>query len=360
MQLENLCYLCLRKLNLFNKTTNALLVMIFTRLRPLLSACAAAGIAMLFCACSQPKSYIVSDGTMIGTTFHVCAELENTSPAELYAEIMRIETEARASMSIFDENSLLNRINRNQTDSLDEHILRNFEIARNIGENIDSRYDITVKPLTEAFGFAAKEAVAAPNVDSLLAFVGYDKWHVDGRRVVKHQPNVQFDLNSIAKGYTVDMVARMLEEHGSQNYLVEIGGEVRCRGVNRSGDTWTIGIDTPYEGNMSPGVSMSGTVALSDRALATSGNYRRFHLDENGRKIVHTIDPRTGESVTSRLLSATAVAATCAEADALATMFLAAGADDAIALAERMRDSIGVFFILDNDGEYEFFNTISR
>ena len=314
----------------------------------------------LLCACTRPRSYIVSDGAMIGTTFHVCAELQDLTAAELYAEIMRIEAEARASMSIFDENSLLNRINRNETDSLDEHLIRNFTIARNIGLNIDSRYDITVKPLTDALGFAAKEAVADPDIDSLLTFVGYDKWSIDGCRIAKADPRVQFDLNSIAKGYTVDMVGRMLEEHGSHNYLVEVGGEVRCRGVNRSGDLWTIGIDTPYEGNMSPGVSMSGAVMLSDKSLATSGNYRRFHLDEQGNKIVHTINPLTGESVDSRLLSATVVTESCAEADALATMFLAAGADEALKLAEKMRDSIGVFFILDKDGEYEFFNTLDR
>ena len=313
----------------------------------------------MLAGCSHDR-YIVCDGAMIGTTFHVCAELENVSEEDLYARMMQIEAEARASMSIFDENSLLNRINRNETDSIDIHILRNFEIARRIGEGIDARYDITVKPLTEALGFAAAEAAVNPNIDSLLMFVGYDKWCIDGGRVVKADPRVQFDLNSVAKGYTVDMVGEMLESLGAVNYLVEIGGEVRCRGVNRSGELWNIGIDAPYDGNYMPGADMCGTVRLGDRSLATSGNYRRFHLDENGRKIVHTIDPRTGEGVISRLLSSTVVAASCAEADALATMFLAVGADDAITLAGSMRDSIGVFFILDRDGEYEFFNTIDQ
>ena len=314
----------------------------------------------MLAGCSHDR-YIVCDGAMIGTTFHVCAELENVSEEDLYARMMQIEAEARASMSIFDENSLLNRINRNETDSIDIHILRNFEIARLIGEQIDARYDITVKPLTEALGFAAAEAAVNPNIDSLLMFVGCDKWSLDGNsRVVKADPRVQFDLNSIAKGYTVDMAGEMLESLGAVNYLVEIGGEVRCRGVNRSGELWTIGIDTPYDGNYMPGVDMCGVVRLGEGALATSGNYRRFHLDENGRKIVHTIDPRTGEGVASRLLSASVVTQSCAEADALATMFLAVGADDAIVLAGSMRDSIGVFFILDRDGEYEFFSTIEQ
>lgn len=323
-----------------------------------------AAIAAAAAACSAPKTYITSDGAIIGTTFHISAELRDVQPAEIYAAMMRIEREARASMSIFDEGSLLNRINRNETDSLDIHILRNFAVARAAGDLSGGRYDITVKPLTEAWGFAAPAAAARPNLDSLLQFVGWDKWHVEGSRVVKHDPRVQFDLNSVAKGYTVDMAAEMLESMGAENYLVEIGGEVRCRGVNASGDMWRIGVDTPAEGNMSPGLSLVGAVMLDNRALATSGNYRRFRTDADGRKIVHTLDPRTGEGVVSRLLSATVAAPTCAEADALATMFMAMGADDAIALAGTLSDDQrGVFFVLaveraDGGDEYEFFNTL--
>lgn len=326
----------------------------------------AATLCALWTGCTSDKRYVDSDGVMLGTTFHVCAELENISPQRLYARIMRIDTVMKASMSIFDEQSLLSRINRGETDVVDEHIAYNLTLARAIGEHCDGRYDITVKPLTDAWGFAARTASADPNIDSLLQFVGSDKWCMerggDGtEKVVRSDPRVQFDLNSIAKGYTVDKVAEMLEREGAENYLVEIGGEVRCRGVNEAGNTWTVGIDAPYEGNMSPGLDLFGAVRLRDRALATSGNYRRFRVDDMGRKIVHTIDPRTGRGSVSRLLSATVEASTCAEADALATMFMAVGADDAVPLAESMRDSIGVFFILDDgrDG-YEFFKTIEE
>ena len=315
--------------------------------------------AIIPSSCSNPV-YTVCDGAMIGTTYHLSAQLPSGNAADIRAAMRQLENEARASMSIYDDNSLINRINRNETDSLDEHILRNMLIARNIGENIDNRYDITVRPLTEALGFTSKPAAENPDIDSLLSFVGYDKWYIDGGRVIKCDPRVQFDLNSVAKGYTVDMAARMLERRGAKNYLVEIGGEVRCRGVNPAGNPWTIGIDTPYEGNMSPGASLSGTVVLTDKAVATSGNYRRFHLDADGRKIVHTINPRTGQSVSSRLLSATVVTDECAVADALATMFLAAGADDAMRLAQEMRDSVGVFFILDGGDDYQFFNTLDN
>jgi thiamine biosynthesis lipoprotein len=155
------------------------------------------------------------------------------------------------------------------------------------------------------------------------------------------------------------MVAEMLESHGAENYIVEIGGEIRCRGVNPKGNVWRVGIDTPEEGNMSPGHNLAATVELREKALATSGNYRRFYIDAEGRKVVHTIDPESGRSTTSSLLSATVVTSDCASADALATMFMVVGKERAIELAKRMRDSVKVYFIIDAEGDkYDIFNTL--
>lgn len=315
--------------------------------------------AMIVCGCSAPRGYITSDGVMLGTTYHVCADVERLTSAELYAEMMRIDAEAKSSLSIFNPASLLSRVNRGETDSLDAHLVRNLALARTIGERCDVRYDVTVKPLTDAWGFAAKNATKNPNVDSLLQFVGYDKWSLDGNRVMRRDARVQFDLNSIAKGYTVDMVADMLESHGAENYIVEVGGEIRCRGVNARGNVWRVGIDTPEEGNLSPGHQLITTVELRQKALATSGNYRRFYLDDAGHKVVHTINPTTGYSTTSRLLSATVVADNCAMADAMATMFMAVGDECAVELAEKMRDSVKVCFIIDGkEDKYEIFSTL--
>ena len=310
--------------------------------------------------CSAPHRYITSDGAMLGTTFHVCADIEGFTQSELYAEMMRIDAEAKSSLSIFDPNSLLSRINRGESDSLDRHLVHNMMLARTISEKYDTRYDITVKPLTDAWGFAAKKATAEPNIDSILHFVGYDKWLIESdNHIIKSDPRVQFDLNSIAKGYTVDLVAEMLEAHGSENYIVEIGGEIRCRGVNPKGHIWRVGIDNPAEGNMSPGHNLAAAVELHGKALATSGNYRRFYVDAQGRKVVHTIDPTSGCSTTSRLLSATVVTSDCATADALATMFMVVGKERAIELAEKMRDSVKVYFIIDSEGDkYDIFNTL--
>lgn len=318
-----------------------------------------AACAMLLAAlgwgCSGRPSYTVVEGVMLGTTLRIVADVRDASSQELYAAVMALDRQAKASMSIFDSTSLLCRLNRNETDSVDRHIAFNLHLADSIGALSDGRYDVTVKPLVEAWGFAGKEAQTDPDIDSILAFVGREKVRVTDGRLVKDDPRVQLDFNSIAKGYTVDLLAALVESFGAENYIVDIGGEVRCRGVNREGGPWRIGIETPFDGNMSDGEFLQRRIALTEGGLATSGNYRRFYLDAAGNKVAHTIDPRTGRSALSRLLSVTVVAPTCAEADALGTMFLAMGADDALAKAETL-PGIRVYFILagDNDSYEEY------
>ena len=311
---------------------------------------AAACVVLALTGCARQPDYTVVDGTMLGTTLHVVADVRNTSAGELRAAILELDREAKASMSIYDETSLLSRLNRNETDTVDRHIAFNLRLADSIGALSDGRYDVTVKPLVEAWGFAGKEAAAHPNVDSILQFVGRDKVRIEGNRLVKSDPRVQLDFNSVAKGYTVDLLAALVERFGAVNYIVDIGGEVRCRGVNREGNAWRIGVETPFDGNMTDGEYLQKRIRLRDGALATSGNYRRYYLDDAGRKVAHTIDPRTGRSVLSRLLSVTVAAPTCAEADALGTMFLAMGADDALKAVERM-PGVAVYFILAGDGD---------
>ena len=306
--------------------------------------------AAAFWGCGGKPGYTDVDGVMLGTTLHVSADVQGTTPQELYAAIMELDREAKASMSIYDPASLLSRLNRNQTDTVDRHIAFNLRLADSIGALSDGRYDVTVKPLVEAWGFAGKEARKNPNVDSILAFVGREKVRIEQGRLVKDDPRVQLDFNSIAKGYTVDLLAALVESFGARNYIVDIGGEIRCKGGNRRGDPWRIGIETPFDGNMTDGEYLQKRIRLTDGGLATSGNYRRFYLDDQGNKIAHTIDPRTGRSAVSRLLSVTVAAPTCAEADALGTMFLAMGADDALAAVKAM-PAMKAYFILAGDGD---------
>lgn len=316
-------------------------------------------LALLLAGCVNVPTYRTVDGSMLGTTYHIV--VETSLPAETIAEEMqRINGEAIASMSIFSSSSLLSRINRNETDSVDIHIARNIEIASKINA-LTPRYDITVKPLVDAYGFAAKNREAKPNIDSLVEFVGFSKFALCDNRIVKSDRRLQIDLNSIAKGYVVDLIAEWLDEQGSENYIVEVGGEIRAKGINARGIAWRVGVDTPFDNNFSPGEHQQRVVQISGVALATSGNYRRFYYNEAGERISHTLNPQTGRSQTTSLLSATVIAPRCATADALATAFMASDEGDAVALAERLRDSIQVYFVLapeQGSEEYREFSTL--
>jgi thiamine biosynthesis lipoprotein len=303
--------------------------------------------------CNTKSSYITVDGTALGTFVQIKCNT-TLSPNTITSMIKEVDQQAKASMSIFDTNSLLSRINNNDTDIIDEHIAYNITLAQSFSELSGGAYDITIKPLTDAWGFGHElKEESEVNTDSLLMFVGYDKLRLEGDRVIKSDPRLQIDLNSIAKGYVVDMVAKRLEEFDIDSYMVNIGGEVRCKGFNPRGELWSIGIETPYDGNMAMD-SFEKIIYLNDAAVATSGNYRRFYITENGEKVTHTLDPRTGYSVVSSLLSATVVAQECAVADAAATMFMALGSDEALTLAKQCEERYGwrYYFIYANGEEY--------
>ncbi len=288
---------------------------------------------------------------MLGTTLRIVADIEAT-PSELYIATMRLDSLFKKEMSLFDPTSQLSRINRGESDSLSSGIIYNIILSDSVSRISGGAYDITVAPLVKALGFAAKEErVAAPNIDSILQFVGYEKISIEGSRLVRQDPRTQIDLNSIAKGYVVDKIGELVRSMGSTNFMVDIGGEIVCSGNNSHGAPWRIGIETPIDGNMTNGELLQKRIQIPQssplRAMATSGNYRRFYLDESGNKVAHTIDPTTGGSKLSSLLSATVIAPTCALADAYGTMFMALGSERAIEVAESLEDA-EVYFIFDD------------
>lgn len=263
------------------------------------------------------------DGFTQGTTYHIL--VKSDGPLHLEKEIDSLLTEVDNSMSLYNPQSLLSRLNRNETDSADGFITECILTARRISEQSDGAYDVTVKPLTAAYGFTGDMPVQNPDVDSLLELVGYDKIAVENGRLRKADPRMQIDLNSIAQGATSDYIAAYFDKLGIEEYMIEVGGEIFCRGLNAKGKPWVVGIDRPKEGNLTPGADLQVKISLSEKGLATSGNYRKFRTDSSGRKIVHTVDPRTGQPVISDLLSATVVAETSAEADAYGTALMVMG-----------------------------------
>ena len=319
---------------------------------PLLLAAAVVALIVVDCRrSSTPKEAqpsVTLRGEALGTFYQVTAV--GSLPEDFPARLDSLFAAANASMSIFAPNSLLSRINRGEVTTADEHIVYCINLARKASEISDGSYDITIKPLVEAFGFAGKDPNYKINVDSLLAFVGYEKLLVEGLEIRKADPRVKIDLNSIAKGYTVDLAARLVESTGCEDYLVDIGGEIYCRGTNPYGEAWGVGIETPFEGNFSlTGEHITTVVKVSEIGMATSGNYRNFRTDSEGNKYTHIINPRTGENTTSSLLSATVLAESCALADAYGTMFISLGLERSFEVAER--EQIAALFIYDDGGK---------
>lgn len=288
-----------------------------------------AAYCLLFTACApRTGDYYTLDGFTMGTTFHIV--YEGAPPETMQAGIDSLLAQIDRSLSVYNPQSIISKVNRNEAVEVDSFFTAVFRRSYEIYSATDGAFDISASPLFNAwgFGFSKREMMTQAKVDSLKQFTGMHRVRLEGARIVKGDPRVTLNANAIAKGFGVDVVAGFLEQAGSRNHLVEIGGEVRCKGKNSEGKAWAIGIDKPVDGNMFPGEQLQTVLRLTDRALATSGNYRQYYKD-NGKKYVHTINPATGYPVAHSLLSATVLAPDCMTADAYATAFMVVGVEKA-------------------------------
>lgn len=301
-----------------------------TRLQFLLS------LLSIVTACSSQPEYAELNGLTQGTTYHIVVEkIPGLDVMALRQEIEQLFTEIDNSLSIYNDSSVISAINSSRSDLTDTLFREVFRASVKISSESGGLFDITVGPLVKSWGFGpdAMKRFDESMLDSLLALVGMDKVRLEGDRLIKADPDMFIDVNAIAQGYTVDLVADLIVRKGINQCLVEVGGEVRTVG-DKNGMGWKVGIDTPADGNYTPGADIQARVRLDDRALATSGNYRKFFV-ENGIKYSHTIDPRTGYPVRHTLLSATIIAPSGAVADAWATACMVGGKDAAIAFIEK-------------------------
>ncbi|MEG1634303.1 MAG: FAD:protein FMN transferase [Rikenellaceae bacterium] len=302
-------------------------------------------VLLVGCNAKPIKKYRI-DGFAQGTTYRIIylADEELVTRSDVTDVLNAFDK----SCSLYDSTSLLCKINSGLTDSLDANIKECLTLAFRLSKESDGMYDVTVKPLVEAYGFAARSGDTLVNVDSLLQYVGYEKVSIDGNKLLKPK-GFQIDLNSIAQGFSVDLMARKFDKLKIKNYLIEIGGEVFARGKNDKDKEWNVGIDKPFDGNMSPGANLQTVISLSGKGLGTSGNYRKFHTDKDGHRINHTINPKTGESVVTNLLSATIVAPSAIEADAYATVMMALGTEKAIEFLKQ-HSELGAYLVY-SEGE---------
>jgi thiamine biosynthesis lipoprotein len=215
-----------------------------------------------------------------------------------------------------------------------------------------------VGPVVRAWGFSTVTVARHDSayIDSLFQYVGMEKVQLKNRKVIKVSPGVKLDMNGLAQGYSTDIVCDFLDHQGIKNYMVEIGGEVRAKGKNGSGKFWRIGIDKPTDDNQQPGSQLQAIIEIKNKAVSTSGNYRKFYI-ENGIKYSHTIDPKTGKPAHNTLLSATVVASDCITADALATSFMVLGVEKGKELLQKLKD-VEVMLIYSSPlGEYQIFSS---
>jgi len=270
--------------------------------------------------------YVTISGLALGTSFKIT--YKDTKKRDYHDTIMNIFDDFENSLSVYRDSSIISKVNRNEDVVLDDYFIAMFKRAEEITEQTGGAFDISAAPLFEIWGWGEKKRVkVTPEmIDSLKQFTGMDKISVVNRKVVKTNPNVRINSNAIAKGYCSDVVAGFIERQGINDYLVEVGGETVLKGKNRTGKEWRMGIDKPIDGNIIPGQALQAIVNITDKALATSGDYRRYYI-EDGKKYSHTIDPETGYSAKQNVLSVTVIAFDCMTADALATAFMVMGLD---------------------------------
>ena len=253
--------------------------------------------------------------------------------------------------SVYEPNSIISKINKNQSYKLNSMFLDIYTKGMEVARMTDGRFDMTVMPLVNAwgFGFTTRQKLDSAKVDSILQFVGYEKITLKDGRIIKEDPRIKLDFNSIAQGYSVDWLASYLESKGIEDYLVDIGGEVYARGKKPGGDYWKVGIKKPAR-NKNDAREIKEVVALKDQALATSGNYRKYY-QKDGVRYSHTINPETGFPVKHSLLSVSVLAPEAVTADAFATAFMVMGLKESKKFLKKNPDLDAYFIYSDRDGE---------
>ena len=286
-------------------------------------------------------------GLVFGTTYNL---IYYDSDIDYSREINQLFTEINQSISTYIDSSYVSRINRGEDGFLvDTYFKEVFLKSERIFRETNGYFDPTVGDLVNAWGFGPETPLNnldSSKVKALMNFVGFDNVEIKNDKVYKKYPETYFDFNSIGKGYGLDIVARFLDSKAIENYLVEIGGEVRLKGTKPEGKLWTVQLDNP---NTDGTRSAYSYLQLTNTSMASSGNYRKFRITPAGEKYVHTINPKTGYAVESNLLSATVIAELdCADVDAYATAFMAMGFEKTLKFLET-KPSLKVILIYIND-----------
>lgn len=308
------------------------------------------------CQTPSKKDYIKLNGFTQGTTYSI------TYFDSLYRDfstpINEILEKIDSSMSLYRDSSVINAFNQSEFGmEVDSLLARVVYLSLSISNETHGSFDITIAPLVKAWGFYAKEGGIPDEmtIQRLLSSMGSNMIELNGLYLSKKSPELSIDVNAIAQGFTVDVIAEFFRSMGVNDYLIEVGGEIRASGNSPRNGSWLVGIDKP-EDNAISGDNLQVVIGLTNQSLVTSGNYRKFFV-KDGIKYSHTIDPFTGYPVTHSLLSATVVDSTAARADALATAFMVMGLKPTINWLSEHPNVHAYLVYSDELGEYQVWMT---
>ncbi len=294
----------------------------------------------------QAMPYQVNKGPVFGTFYTVNYQSDKDYHQDIKAALQEVDN----ALSMFNEQSVISHINREQGGEANDMFMEVFHKAMEVSRETNGAFDITVAPLVNAWGFGFKsgETPTRQQVDSIRQFVGWKKVTAKGKTIKKADRRVMLDCSAIAKGYGVDVVAQLLKDKGVTNFMVEIGGEIITKGISPKRVPWKIGVIKPTEDSLQTSGEYQTILNVTDKAMATSGNYRNFYY-KGGKRYAHTIDPKTGYPVQHNILSATVLAKDCATADAYATSFMVMGLDGAKVILERHPELMAYLIYSDKD-----------
>ncbi|MGY8910403.1 MAG: FAD:protein FMN transferase [Flavobacteriales bacterium] len=309
-----------------------------------------------FIACKQStiKKDFVLKGFVFGTSYKITyLNADKNYKKSLDSLFLLVNN----SVSTYIETSDISQINQGNTNiSVDEIFSEVFKKSKKIHKETDGFFDPTVGNLVNAYGFGPKdEKINLTDIQILeqMQFVGLDKIKLIDNKIVKEYPEVYLDFNSIAKGFGIDVVARFFNDKNIANYLIEIGGEIRAKGTKKNDEPWIIKLVNPVD--VENGFKV---INLSDKSMATSGNYRKFRISEDGKKYVHTINPKTGFATESNLLSVSVIGAVdCADVDAYATAFMAMGLEKTKEFLKNNNELKVILIYLNKNGDLEEYST---
>ncbi len=325
-------------------------------------------IALFWTSCHnrdvQRDTYTKIEGSTMGTYYRVIYG-GDVSKSKAQKGIERILSDINRAVSTYDPDAYISKVNMSASGSVSDmpaHFKTNIERAWYWHGRSDGYFDPSVMPLVNywGFGYTPKRAVVSMDssrVDSIMTIVGLDKWsfEIEHEILTKLDHRQQLDFSALAKGYAVDMVGAYVgDQLKATNYLVDIGGELRARGVNSKGKPWTIGINIPtYDAGLQ---DVMVYLRLSDISLATSGNYRNYH-EVNGAKYGHSINPKSGYPFQDRLLSISVLSKDCIDADAIATACMAMGLNKARTFITEIDGTEACFLAGNEDGTISTYYT---